>query len=41
MIFCFAYVSYVTAEIFHLSGIITLLTSGVMLANYAWFNLSP
>lgn len=41
MIFCFAYISYVTAELMALSGIITLLCSGIMMANYAWFNLSP
>ena len=41
MIFSFAYVSYVVAELWHLSGIITLLTCAVVMANYAWYNLSP
>ena len=41
MIFSFAYVSYVVAELWNLSGIITLLTCSVMMANYAWYNLSP
>ena len=41
LIFSFAYLSYVTAEIWHQSGIITLLTSGVTMAHYAWFSLSP
>ena len=41
MIFSFAYVAYVFAELWHLSGIITLLTCSVMMANYSWFNLSP
>ncbi len=41
MVFCFAYVSYVLAEIWHLSGIITLLTCSIVMANYAWYNLSP
>lgn len=41
MMFCFAYVSYVSAELWHLSGIITLLSCGITMANYAWFNLSP
>lgn len=41
MVFSFAYVSYVLAELWHLSGIITLLTCSVMMANYAWYNLSP
>lgn len=40
-IFSFAYVSYVCAELWSLSGIITLLTCAVMMANYAWYNLSP
>lgn len=29
------------AELFELSGIISLLTSGVLMAHYAWYNLSP
>lgn len=41
MIFCFGYVAYITAELWHLSGIISLLTSGITMAQYAWFNLSP
>ena len=41
MVFSFAYVSYVLAELWHLSGIITLLTCSVMMANYTWYNLSP
>jgi len=41
MIFSFGYISYIFAELSGLSGIITLLTSGIFMANYAWFNLSP
>ena len=41
MIFCFGYVAYICAELWHLSGIISLLTSGIAMAQYAWFNLSP
>ena len=41
MVFSLAYVSYVMAEIWHLSGIITLLTCSIVMANYAWYNLSP
>lgn len=41
MVFVFAYISYIAAELWHFSGIITLLTSAVVMANYAWFNLSP
>jgi len=41
IVFCFGYMSYSTAELLHFSGIISLLTSGVVLAQYAWYNLSP
>ena len=41
MIFSWAYISYVTAELWHLSGIISLLTCAIMMANYSWYNLSP
>ena len=41
LIFSCAYLAYVTAEIWHQSGIITLLTCGVTMAHYAWFSLSP
>jgi len=41
MIFCFAYLSYVCAELTHLSGIIALLTTGIIIAHYGWYNLSP
>jgi NhaP-type Na+/H+ or K+/H+ antiporter len=41
MIFCMGYLSYVTSEIAGYSGIITLLTSGVVMAHYTWYNLSP
>ena len=41
MIFCMGYLSYVISEVMHLSGIITLLTCGIVMAHYAWFNLSP
>ena len=41
IIFCIAYLSYVCSESNHYSGIITLLTSGIVMAHYAWYNLSP
>lgn len=41
MIFCFAYLAYGVAELFHWSGIIALLTSGILMAHYTWYNLSP
>ena len=40
-IFIFGYLAYVVSEVFEQSGIISLLTSAVFLAKYAWFNLSP
>jgi len=41
MVFSIAYISYVLAELWHLSGIITLLTCSVVMANYTWYNMSP
>lgn len=40
VIFIVAYMAYVTAELFSFSGIIALLTSGVVMAHYAWYSLS-
>lgn len=40
-VFCFGYIGYMVAEVFELSGIITLLTSGIIMSHYAWYNLSP
>ena len=40
IIFCIAYMAYVTAELAAFSGIIALLTSGVVMAHYAWYSLS-
>ena len=40
MIFLFAYMSYVVSELLELSGIIALLTCGLIMAHYTWFNLS-
>jgi len=39
--FCFGYLAYGVGEIAHMSGIICLLTTGVVFAHYGWFNLSP
>ena len=41
VLFSFAYLSYTVAEILHLSGIIALLSCGVMMGHYTWYNLSP
>ena len=40
MIFCHGYLAYVTAELLTLSGIISLLTSGIGMAHYTWYSLS-
>lgn len=40
-VFTFGYMGYMFSELFELSGIITLLTSGILMAHYAWYNLSP
>lgn len=41
LIFSFGYLSYSTGEIVHMSGIICLLTSAIVMAHYGWYNLSP
>jgi NhaP-type Na+/H+ or K+/H+ antiporter len=41
LIFCFGYLSYAVAELFHYSGIIALLASSIVMAKYSWYNLSP
>lgn len=41
LIFCFAYLAYCLSELLHYSGIISLLTSGILMAHYTWYNLSP
>jgi len=41
LLFSFGYMCYVTAESLSQSGIIALLTCGVTMAHYAWYNLSP
>ena len=41
LIFCIGYLAYAVGELAHMSGIIALLTSGVIMAHYAWYNLSP
>lgn len=40
IIFCFAYLSYIMSELTKKSGIISLLTCGIVMAHYTWFNLS-
>jgi NhaP-type Na+/H+ or K+/H+ antiporter len=40
MVFCLAYVSYSISELFEFSGIITLLTTGIVMGHFTWYNLS-
>lgn len=40
-IFIFGYLSYVISEMSNNSGIITLLTCGIIMSHYTWYNLSP
>jgi solute carrier family 9 (sodium/hydrogen exchanger), member 6/7 len=41
VIFSLGYISYAVGEMVHVSGIISLLTSGIVMAHYGWYNLSP
>lgn len=41
LVFVFGYLAYSVAELFHYSGIISLLIAGVVMAKYSWYNLSP
>jgi NhaP-type Na+/H+ or K+/H+ antiporter len=41
IIFCVAYMSYCVGEAADVSGIICLLTTGVIMAHYTWYSLSP
>ena len=41
IIFIFGYIAYCSGELAGMSGIIALLTSGVVMAHYGWYSLSP
>ena len=41
LVFVFGYLSYCITELFHFSGIIALLTAGILMSKYTWYNLSP
>ena len=41
LVFCYGYLAYAVGELAGQSGIICLLTTGVILAHYGWYNLSP
>lgn len=40
ILLCFAYISYLTSELCHESGIISLLVTGIVQAHYTYYNLS-
>ena len=40
LVFSFGYLAYATGEVSEQSGIIALLTSGVVMAHYTWYSLS-
>lgn len=41
LIFVFGYLAYSISELLQMSGIISLLTAGISMAHYGWYNLSP
>ena len=41
LVFVFGYLAYCVTELFHFSGIISLLVSGIVMSKYSWYNLSP
>ena len=41
LIFCYGYLAYSISDLCKMSGIISLLTAGVIMAHYGWYNLSP
>jgi NhaP-type Na+/H+ or K+/H+ antiporter len=41
LVFCSGYLAYAIGELAGQSGIICLLTTGVIIAHYGWYNLSP
>ena len=40
-VFVFGYLAYACSEVTHHSGIIAVLTAGILLSHYSWYNLSP
>ena len=40
LMLAFGYLSYIIGEALHISGPICILTCGILLAHYAWYNLS-
>ena len=41
LVFSMGYMAYAVGELLHASGIICLLTCGITMAHYGWYNLSP
>ena len=41
LIFCFSLMTYYIGDLCHVSGIIALLSCGIVQAHYTWYNLSP
>mmetsp|Transcript_64353 Transcript_64353/g.89033 ORF Transcript_64353/g.89033 Transcript_64353/m.89033 type:complete len:166 (+) Transcript_64353:788-1285(+) len=41
LIFCFSLCTYYLGDLCHVSGIIALLSCGIVQAHYTWYNLSP
>jgi len=41
LVFFMGYMAYAIGELLHASGIICLLTCGIVMAHYGWYNLSP
>ena len=41
IVFIFGYMAYGFSEVFKHSGIISVLTAGILLSHYSWYNLSP
>ena len=41
LMICFGLLSYFLSEIYEFSGIVSLLTTAVVMGHYSWFNLSP
>lgn len=41
IVFCVGYLSYCVSELINCSGIISLLTCGIIMSRYTWHNLSP
>ena len=41
LLFIIAFMSYALSEAANYSGIISLLTAGITMAHYSWYNLSP